>query len=106
VRLALFFPSFVDEEDNRVLMVEVTEEQLKEVLHSFHKDKSLGPDGWTIDFSLGFYEIVGTSIPKVVEESHINGHMHAPLNATFIACYHTICTLIKGKVNGKKIGVT
>jgi hypothetical protein len=50
IRLALYFPSFVDEEGNRELYAEVTEAELKETLHSFQKDKSPGPDGWTIEF--------------------------------------------------------
>jgi len=40
-------------------------------------------DGLLI-FFLGLYDIIGMDIVKVVGESHINGHMHAPLNATFI----------------------
>jgi hypothetical protein len=42
VGMALLFPSFVDEEGNRDLFVEVTEDELKEFLHSFQKDKILG----------------------------------------------------------------
>ena len=42
------FLRFVEEEDNHSLMEEVTEEELKEALHSFQKDKSPGPDEWTI----------------------------------------------------------
>ena len=48
MHLALFFLRFVDKEDNSALMDEVVEDELKEVLHSFQKDKSLSPDGWTI----------------------------------------------------------
>lgn len=40
------FPRFVEDEGNRFLMREVSEEELKEVLNSFQKDKSPGPDGW------------------------------------------------------------
>jgi hypothetical protein len=49
------------------------------------KTRSLGPDGWTHNFFVGLYDIIGKDILKVVEESHINGHIHAPLNATFIS---------------------
>jgi hypothetical protein len=75
----------VDEEDNRDLMDEVSKDELKEVLHNFQKDKSLGPDGWTMDFFVGLYDIIGKDILKVVEESRINGHIHGPLNSTFIS---------------------
>jgi hypothetical protein len=66
-------------------MIEVIEDELKEVLHKFKKYKIPGTNGWTIDLFLGIYEIIGMDILKVVEESHINGHMHTPLNATFIS---------------------
>jgi hypothetical protein len=62
--MAQLFPRFVDEEDNRLLMEEVSEEELKEVLHSFQKDKSPGPDGWTIEFFLGcmiFWDRISSS---------------------------------------------
>jgi len=54
-------------------------------LHNFQKDKSPGPDGWTVEFFLGLYELIGADILRVVEETRFEGHMHAPLNATFIS---------------------
>jgi hypothetical protein len=33
----------------------------------------------------GLYDIIGKDILRVVEESRINGYIHSPLNATFIA---------------------
>jgi hypothetical protein len=69
VRLALYYPSFVDAEKNRELFEEVSEPELKETLHSFQKDKSPGPDGWPIEFYLGFYELLGADLLQVVEES-------------------------------------
>jgi hypothetical protein len=35
--MTLFFPRFVEEEETLDLMVEVTEVELKEVLHNFQK---------------------------------------------------------------------
>ena len=52
IRLAQMFPRFAEEEDNIRLMRPVIEEELKEVLGSFQKDKSPGPDGWSIEFFL------------------------------------------------------
>jgi hypothetical protein len=85
IQLALLFPCFVNDETNRSLMEEVSEEELKEVLHSFQKNKSPRPDGWTIEFFLGFYDLIGKDVLVVVEESCREGHIHAPLNVTFIA---------------------
>jgi hypothetical protein len=32
----------------------------------------------------GLYELIGRDLLKVVEEASLDGHMHAPLNSTFI----------------------
>ena len=40
-------------------MEEVSEEELKEIMHSFKKDKILGLDGWTIEFFLDSYDTIG-----------------------------------------------
>ena len=79
------FPRFVDEEENRDLVKALTEEELKEVLGSFQKDKSLGPDGWTIDFFLGLFDILGRDLLQVVEDSRLAGWIPASFNSTFIA---------------------
>jgi hypothetical protein len=73
VQMAQLFPRFVDEEDNRLLMEEVLEEELKEVLHSFQKDKIPGPDGWTIEFFLGLYDFLGHDMLKLVEDTISSG---------------------------------
>jgi hypothetical protein len=85
IQLALCFPSFAGEEDNMALMEEVSEDELKEVVHSFQKDKSPGPDGWSMDFFVGLFYLVGKDLLIVVEESRTNGFIHLPFNATFIA---------------------
>jgi hypothetical protein len=71
-QVAQFFPRFFDEADNRLLMEEFTEKELLEVLHSFQKDKILGPDGWTIDFSLGCYEVLGPNFLNMIEDTIIS----------------------------------
>jgi len=79
-----YFPQFVNEDTSRTLMEEVSEDELKVVLHSFQKSKSLGPDGWNIEFFLEFYNLLGKDLLSVVEETHREGHMHALFNSTFI----------------------
>ena len=66
-------------------MEELSEDELEEVLHNFQKKKIQGLNGWTIYFFVGIFEFIRKDILKVVEESRVNGHIHAPLNATFIA---------------------
>jgi hypothetical protein len=85
VNVARLFPRFVEEDEWVSLMEEVSEQELLVVMCSFQKGKSPGPDGWPIEFYLGFFDLLGNDILKVVEESRKNGHIHDPLNATFIA---------------------
>jgi hypothetical protein len=75
----------VEEDENCALMEEIKEDKLKEVLQSFQKDKSPGPDIWTLAFFLVLYKVIGKDLLKVVEEPHINGVIHPPFNATFLA---------------------
>lgn len=41
-----------------MMMEEISNEQLKFVLGSFKKDKSIGLDGWTVEFFHGFYDLM------------------------------------------------
>ena len=85
MRIAQVFPRFVGEEDNLSLMEEVTEEELKMALQSFQKDKSPGPDSWTIEFFIKLYELLGDDILKVVDHSRLSGRIPTCFNSTFIA---------------------
>ena len=67
-----------------MLMGEVSMEELSRVLQSFQKDKSPGPDGWPIEFFLGFFDFFGEELLSVVEESHKARFIHGPFNTTFI----------------------
>jgi hypothetical protein len=66
----------LDEEGNKDIFVEVNEHELKETLHSFQKDKSSGPDGWPIEFYIGFYELLGYDLLHVVKNPEgMGGYM-------------------------------
>jgi hypothetical protein len=62
IRMARLFPHFVDQEGNDSLMKEVTDSKLLAILKSFQCDKSLGPDGWPVEFYLAFYYLIGNDI--------------------------------------------
>jgi len=74
----------VNEQGNQDLFVEVTEAEVKETILSFQKDKIPGPNGWTIEFSRGFLDLIGIDLLKVIKEYCINGKIHGPFNITFI----------------------
>ena len=84
----------MEEDDNLSLMEEVTKGELKEVLHSFQKDKSPGPDGWTIEFFLELFEIMGGDLLKVVEDTRIIGRILTSFNLNFIALIPKVENLV------------
>jgi len=43
-------------------MLEVSELEFLVVMNSFQKGKSPGPDGWPIEFYLGFFDHLGKDI--------------------------------------------
>ena len=55
------------------------------ILKGFKVSKSHGQDGWTVEFFLAFYDILGDGIVEMVEESRKNGRVSGDLNATFLA---------------------
>jgi hypothetical protein len=69
IKMVLYLPSFVNEQGNQALFVEVTKDELKETIQSFQKDKSPDPEGWTIEFFRGFFDLIGKDLLKVIEES-------------------------------------
>jgi hypothetical protein len=62
-----------------------TREEILEVLKGFTKDKSPGTDGWTVEFFLHFFELVGHYFLNVVEETRLRGEVIRPINSNFLA---------------------
>ena len=75
------------------LLKDVTEEELSKILSTFQRGKSPGPDGFTLEFFLGFYEVIKGDLLKVARESQRTCKVLGALNATFI-------TLIPKKKRG------
>jgi hypothetical protein len=59
-----------------------------EVLKGFSKDKSLGPDGWTVEFFLFFIDLVGPDLLAMVEETRIRGEVIRPLKF-YLSCFNS-----------------
>lgn len=75
----------MEQEDEEDLVQEVNMEDLEATLKWFSKDKSPGPDGWAIEFYLEIFEVIGSDILSVVEESRVSGRLEAAITSTFIA---------------------
>eukprot|EP00253_Pinus_taeda_P010189 PITA_10189 len=85
IKTAQCFPRYMEEEEAEDLHRPVTKEEVESVIKSMAKEKSPGPDGWTIELFLHFFELIGAEITDVVEESRKKGEVYSPFNATFIA---------------------
>jgi hypothetical protein len=73
------------EEEVQVLENLVTKEEVLEVLKEFMKDKSPGPEGWTVEFYLHFFELVASNLVEAVEEACMTRAVYKGMNMTFIA---------------------
>lgn len=85
MRIAELFPRYVDQEDSEEIQKEVTLDELEATLKWFKKDKSPGPDGWTIEFYIAFFDILGHDLLNIVEDSRRRGRISSAIKSTFIA---------------------
>jgi hypothetical protein len=58
LKIASFFPRFVRDEANDILVEEVSKRDLESIMASFHMDKSPTLDGWNVKFLIGFYDML------------------------------------------------
>ena len=58
---------------------------MKVVLERFKKDKGPQQDGWTIEFFLDIFYLLGEDLVKVVEDTKAFGNIPTIFNSTFIS---------------------
>eukprot|EP00253_Pinus_taeda_P002811 PITA_02811 len=85
LQTAQSFPRFIEEDETEALSSPVTKEEVEAAMKLMGKDKSPGPDGWTIELFLHFFDQLGSEITEVIEESRQKGTVYRPFNSTFIA---------------------
>ena len=74
----------VTDEESLQLESPCTLEELSSSLKAFTKYKSPGSDGWTLEFFLLFFEMIGEDLLGMVEESRRKGEVIKALNAIFL----------------------
>jgi hypothetical protein len=74
----------VTTEEALALEAPCTKEELFEVLKGFKKEKSPGPDGWSVEFYLHFFDLLAQDLLDAVEDSRIRGVVNPQLNRTFV----------------------
>jgi hypothetical protein len=62
----------------------VSLDEVKKVLEGFEKEKSPGSDGWTVEFFLECFDVMGEDLLPMVEETMTTRKVSDALNATFI----------------------
>jgi len=55
------------------------------MLSSFQREKSIGLDGWTTKFYLGFFTLLRENLLRSMEEVRLNGEVLDSFNTTFIS---------------------
>eukprot|EP00253_Pinus_taeda_P022728 PITA_22728 len=85
MRTTQCFPRFIEEVEAEDLSAPISKEEVEAAMKSMGKEKIPGPDGWTIELFLHFFDLIGHDITEVVEESRRKGEIYRPFNSTFIA---------------------
>jgi hypothetical protein len=84
VSVARLFPHTISGEDALLLDRPCTLQKVSDALKYFSKDKSPGPNGWTVEFYLHFFDLVGPELLELVEDTRIKGKVIGALNSTFL----------------------
>jgi hypothetical protein len=84
VFVASLYTRTVTEEDSLLVDCPCTLPEILTALKYFSKDKSPGPDGWTVEFYLHFFYLVGPDLLELVEDSRLNGKVAGAINSTFL----------------------
>jgi hypothetical protein len=84
VTVANTYTRFVTAADSSALDCPSSLQEVKVALASFNKDRSPGPDGWTVEFFLHHFDLVGPDLLELVEDSRLHGKIIGALNSTFI----------------------
>lgn len=74
----------IDDVAGLVIGRPVEKAELLSTLKLFTKDKSPGPDGWTVEFFLHFFPLIGKEVTASVEDSRLKSCVPASLNATYL----------------------
>jgi hypothetical protein len=84
VKVAKLYSQSITAEENSLLLRPCNIQEVLAPLKSFSKDKSPGPDGWTVEFYLHFFDLVGSDLLELVEDSRQHGKILRALNSTFL----------------------
>jgi hypothetical protein len=84
ISTASLYTNWVSEAEAADLFIPVTLSELKTTLSLLQKEKSPGPDGWTAEFFSHYFDLVGTDLLQMIEDTRITGKISSSLNSTFL----------------------
>jgi len=82
VTVARLFPHTITGEDSLFLDNPCTLHEILVALKSFSKDKIPGPDSWTVEFYLHFFDLVGPDLLELVENTRLSGKVAGAMTLT------------------------
>lgn len=74
----------ITEEQNNMLMREVTPTNIEEIVMEMPKNKAPEPDGFIVEFFQEYQQIIGKEVVRIVEDSRKSPTLLTTLDATFI----------------------
>ena len=90
LKVASYFPGLVGEEENGRMHTTVSREELLYALSSFKKDRSPGPNCWTVEFYIEFLDLLGEDLLRFVEEVRTCRRVPVSFNSTFISLIQNV----------------
>jgi len=78
-------PEMLDDAANEEFIKPISKEELLSAIKSIKKDKSLGPDGWPIEFFSHFFDLIKMDLLRMLEATRMSGSIHPEISSTFIA---------------------
>lgn len=80
----LKFPLFFSPNDCAEIGKVVENNEVLAVLNDFARDKSPGPDGWTTEFFLHFFDLIGDEVTMAINETRTSASVPSFVNSTFV----------------------
>lgn len=74
----------LSEEDKLHLQRPVEADEIQKAMFSMKRGTAPGPDGFTVDFFIHNWSIVGKDMVKAISYCFENDYMYKPLNSTII----------------------
>lgn len=84
-KITQLIPKIITEDHNKQLLQPISMKEVEEAMVQIKDGKAPGPDGFTANFFHEFWELVGTEVWELVEESQTVHWILPSLNSTLLA---------------------